>query len=862
MQKRALTLFSVAAAITAVANYPINYPIDTTIVTSDSGKGTRYVSAIKLTSASTATQSIECSQQTDRLLYHDRTDHVFVAPIGEALTASFDFNGTWMHGYVYIDLNKNGEFDIPSEAVAYSNYDSYNSVGTATNNGDVGVNPPSFTIPATTAPGTYTMRYKVDWNSLDPGGNTQEGSTITENGGAITDATLYLYDPSSLGLTIDNVKNGTITAARTGTKLTVTATPDAGYVLESLTATSGFNIDIAGKSFTLADSSFQSNTVTIPAYLFTSEKYYIPLSSLPGDITVTASFVKATEDDGTGVYPCSLSGTKAENEGFASLRVNTVYKSVASTNRYFYAMSAMFGAVPGGSVSVVPKYSGNASKMRLYIDWNNDGQFAATDGTYSNELVAEAATDASFPTVKVPSDLPLGVYRARVEAEDDCAVDFLLNVHTTEGTLNAQAMNGLILTADDAALPNTIPYNKLYSVKVQPCVDGYAASSIIVRHGQNLSGPTYVNGNPQWADNTYTISSTGVVNIPASAINGDVTIYVIYEEQPSSEWTKVWSDEFNGTSLDTNRWRYRSRGSSTWARFIAETSQERAYVNKVKNGSYNAYAIATPSVFTEETQEMISGAVESDGLFSTQRGRIEGRMRTRPHTGNFPAFWMMPVDGSLGWPACGEIDIWEAIDTKDITYGTVHTGWSYLTYGGSPSQSSPSTSGNTYADQNLWHVYAIEWDDEQIRWYVDGRQYHTYTNQHFSEGDYTTAVTWPYDKEFYIIINQSVGNGSWAANRDTEFEYQTEFDYVRVYKKKGDTAYTSKVKDNGENDSFYTPADQYEDPNASISEVNASATDAPATYYDLNGRPVDRASMRPGIYVERRGSSANKILIK
>ena len=83
------------------------------------------------------------------------------------------------------------------------------------------------------------------------------------------------------------------------------------------------------------------------------------------------------------------------------------------------------------------------------------------------------------------------------------------------------------------------------------------------------------------------------------------------------------------------------------------------YVNIVADGRYNSYCIGTPDEFKDtENQNMISGDINSQGLFHLTYGKVEARIKTRRHTGNFPAFWMMPMDNSKGWPKDGEIDIW------------------------------------------------------------------------------------------------------------------------------------------------------------------------------------------------------------
>ena len=136
--------------------------------------------------------------------YEDHTSSVFNVEAGSELTASFNYSGQWMNGYVYIDRDNDGEFSYKegqwdqsgTDLVAYSFYSTlanpkvndgngYNSTGASVSGNDrSNVNPPSFTAP--TEPGTYRIRFKIDWNCILPGGSTD----ILSDGGGVWDATL------------------------------------------------------------------------------------------------------------------------------------------------------------------------------------------------------------------------------------------------------------------------------------------------------------------------------------------------------------------------------------------------------------------------------------------------------------------------------------------------------------------------------------------------------------------------------------------------------------------------------------------------------------------------------------------------
>ena len=146
------------------------------------------------------TESVSAS----RAAYEDHTSKVFTVEAGSELTASFNYSGEWMNGYIYIDRDNDGEFSYKegqwdqagTDLVAYSFYttlanpkvndgNGYNSTGASVSGNDrSNVNPPSFTAP--TEPGTYRIRFKIDWNCILPGGS----SDILSDGGGVWDATL------------------------------------------------------------------------------------------------------------------------------------------------------------------------------------------------------------------------------------------------------------------------------------------------------------------------------------------------------------------------------------------------------------------------------------------------------------------------------------------------------------------------------------------------------------------------------------------------------------------------------------------------------------------------------------------------
>lgn len=179
-------------------DYAINFEKD-----AKQTHSSRYSTSVSLTVNGQA-QTIEFGKTMNG--YEDLTAQSFTVTPGAEVTPAIGYVGEWMHGYVYVDLNNDKQFSFNAdsddqtgtEVVSYSFYSAsngstgLNSKGETVSN-NCNVNPlPSFTAPA--EEGTYRIRFKVDWNSVDAGGCVVSGNNILNNGGGIYDATLVVKD--------------------------------------------------------------------------------------------------------------------------------------------------------------------------------------------------------------------------------------------------------------------------------------------------------------------------------------------------------------------------------------------------------------------------------------------------------------------------------------------------------------------------------------------------------------------------------------------------------------------------------------------------------------------------------------------
>lgn len=882
MKRHLLLAMLGAASLSAFADYGINFPDGTNQTATNPP---RYLTAVKFSVGQLPVQTLAIDQAPGGALYIDHTTKCVVLVPGMSTKVEFDWAGNWMNSYVYMDLGNDGSFDatvseegVPaqgSDILSFSNLNSINSAGgeAVDGRGILGNTMllPEFTVPADLKPGLYRMRFKVDYNSVDPGGHpgttAGDGTSCAERGGTIADAMALVVSPFTSPNDLEVLaENGSLSfSAVANGEFTVTATADENYFFNGINVINEFS---APEGYELG-SEAMSRSVSV----FTSKtnQVNIPTNVLTGSSKIEGLFVDESKMSGIWEYDTEYTAEKGAAEGITSITLNSEAMPIAATKAHYFT-NAAFDLAAGSGFTLNYVYNGSANLFKLYVDTDQTGEFTTA---------LKSGNPKRWGTISLPENLKAGVYRARFEAQGHCEVDFLINVYNPEATYRPHALNGIILDGSGAAIATeTFPTFQPIQLQVKPTLEGFAVDTVIVRHGQNLNGPEYIKGNPQWTDNTLPIGSDGHVTIPADMVNGDIAVYALFSETEASEWTKVWGDEFSTSEVDNKRWTYNPRYGAAWNRYLAVTPAQRALVNVMDNGYYNSYCLPTPDDIKAagETVPMISGGLISSGRFEVCYGKIEARAKTNPFAGSFPAFWMMPASSELGefglngWPNDGEIDIWEQINTQDAHHGTVHSGWtgwkSYNHWPEAPKQGSPASSRQTANDSKIWHVYALEWDAEELRWYIDGKQVFSYKNMHYSEPGskyyFTEKVTWPFDKKFYVIINQSVGNGSWASNPDTNHTYLTQFDYVRVYQKKGEGQKSTMLDGNGDDPNFYIPATR--NPfgvQNSIEEINvAEEMDAAPVYYDLSGRRVSAGSMRNGIYIEHRGSKAQKIIVR
>jgi len=242
-----------------------------------------------------------------------------------------------------------------------------------------------------------------------------------------------------------------------------------------------------------------------------------------------------------------------------------------------------------------------------------------------------------------------------------------------------------------------------------------------------------------------------------------------------AEWHLVWSDEFNGSSIDTNHWTF-DIGTGPpypgWGNNELEFYTSRPENAYVSNGVL--HVVARKESFGGANYT--SARMKTQGLFGKVYGRLEFSARLPGGQGMWPALWIFPVDSVYGpWAASGEIDVMENIGGEiGSIKGTFHYGGSF------PNNVVTGMSYEFPVGQRVtdFHVYALEWSTNSLKWFVDGQNFETQTSWWSSGGPYPA----PFDQPFYIIMSLAVG-GYFVGPPPTNavFPQEMQVDYVRVY---------------------------------------------------------------------------------
>ncbi len=330
----------------------------------------------------------------------------------------------------------------------------------------------------------------------------------------------------------------------------------------------------------------------------------------------------------------------------------------------------------------------------------------------------------------------------------------------------------------------TIPTTGSYTVRLRVASPNGATASVDLNAGSiplgNFAIPA-TGGWQNWTTVTRTVNlNAGTYNLGVFAQSADWNFnwIEIVPNTTNPGRTLVWSDEFN--SINTANWTFETGGGG-WGNNELQyyTNGQNAFIQNDPQAGGNVLVIEArrnnPSNYgcwygtcTYTSTRMITRDKKT-----FKYGRIEARLKLPQTQGIWPAFWMLGSNlGQVGWPQSGEIDIMEHVGFEPTTtHGALH---------------GPGYSGNTpimgthnlgeYVDVN-YHVYAVEWDTNGIRWFRDNIQFYSVTRAQVQN-----YGTWVFDQPFFLLLNVAVG-GTWpgSPNASSVFPQRMYVDYVRVY---------------------------------------------------------------------------------
>lgn len=278
-------------------------------------------------------------------------------------------------------------------------------------------------------------------------------------------------------------------------------------------------------------------------------------------------------------------------------------------------------------------------------------------------------------------------------------------------------------------------------------------------------------------------SAAAVIPAPSSSsVIPELSSSSISDPIGDQESNILWSDEFNGATIDTTKWSFEiGRGENGWG-----NNEQQYYTGR----TVNAY-IKDGLLHIRANKERYEGAgytsarIVTKGKFNFTYGTVEARIALPAGKGIWPAFWMLGANiDQVSWPTCGEIDIIEAVNDEHVIYGTHH--WAHegqhAEYGNSTKNYYGTSKG---LDITEFHTYKMTWTKNAIAMYVDDFKYQeidiTLKNETAPENSSEDMAT--FHKSFFFILNVAVG-GTWPGFEidDAQFPNEMLVDYVRIYR--------------------------------------------------------------------------------
>ena len=371
-------------------------------------------------------------------IYVDKTSSVLETSPGATISLSqLAWGGIWMHGYIYVDYDKDEVFNQDNELVSYNFYSADASSSGVDSNGNAVssncnvtvANMPSFKIPSDLKEGQYRLRFKIDWNSKDPCGNPDSNNSLSQNGGCIADITLNVVKglpERTISVNVIPEGAGVVTGAGTaGGNITLSVTPNSGYDFVNWTL-DGVEVGTA-LSYTDAtegDKTYTANFAAKTAYptmtylysngLDQTNRYLKEVTATAGE-TVTTVFSATTVTELPQEDPETI-GSTATNGAYVDKTANPIIVPVG-TEEISVNFIAWTDAISANGTNATAQL--NWTQQAVFIDWNNNYDFYEEGENYGKN--SDNMPNADFiaatgytRTFAVPAGVQPGTYRMRV----------------------------------------------------------------------------------------------------------------------------------------------------------------------------------------------------------------------------------------------------------------------------------------------------------------------------------------------------------------------------------------------------------------------------------------------------------------
>lgn len=241
-----------------------------------------------------------------------------------------------------------------------------------------------------------------------------------------------------------------------------------------------------------------------------------------------------------------------------------------------------------------------------------------------------------------------------------------------------------------------------------------------------------------------------------------------FSQQATHEWNLIFEDRFETDGApDAGKWSFAGRGSADWKCYCTDSPE----TTFVEGGVLHLKAL--PNTQLSDTVRYQTGCIQTKDNFSFKYGKVEVKAKLSRGKGSWPAIWLMPQESKYGgWPKSGEIDMMEHLNFDTIVYQTLHS--HHITELGQ--KDNPPYSITHGFDVDEFNIYGLEWYEDRLEFFVNGTKTFIYPKLENADDQ-----QWPFDQEFYLILNQALG-GAWVGEiHEEDLPVQMMVDWVRVY---------------------------------------------------------------------------------